>query len=283
MKFVAGIVLYNPNIKRLNNNINSVSPQVDRIILFDNGSKNIDEIIEFLDKKNITYDLLKSEKNFGIAYALNRICEFAKSKEYNWILTLDQDTVISDNLINQYKKYVNLPNVGQLSCVYRDRNSKKVKDAIDKRVTEVKECITSGALLNLDALKTVGGFDENMFIDYVDFDLCYALRKENFKTYRINYIGMLHEIGHITTVNFFLKKIEIFNQSSFRHYYRCRNFFLFSKRYKIYSSRKAIYIQLKELIKVILYENNKLSKTKIMIKGIHDGMKMDPIRKKYLR
>lgn len=281
MKVAAGIVLYNPDIKRLNSNINAIASQVDEIILFDNGSNNIEQVSNYLKHKIINYKLLKSNTNLGIAGALNKVCKFAIEQGYNWILTLDQDTVVYKDLIVKYMKYISLPNIGQLSCVYKDRNSAKLKDKISADVAEVKECITSGALLNLKALEDVGGFDEKMFIDYVDFDLCYSLREKEYKTYRINYIGMLHEIGNITTVKFFNKKIEIFNQSTFRHYYRCRNFFLFVKRYKLCTLSYALYIQFKELIKVILYENHKFPKVKVMIKGIHDGMKMNIARENY--
>ena len=44
----AGIVLFNPNIERLNENIQAIVGQVDRVILFDNGSSNYVQIKNFL-------------------------------------------------------------------------------------------------------------------------------------------------------------------------------------------------------------------------------------------
>ena len=49
MKVAAGIVLFNPDLKRLEENVCAVKSQVDEIIFFDNGSKNIKEI-----RKNFT-------------------------------------------------------------------------------------------------------------------------------------------------------------------------------------------------------------------------------------
>ena len=40
----AGIVLYNPDVERLHENINGIINQVDALILIDNGSDNIKEI-----------------------------------------------------------------------------------------------------------------------------------------------------------------------------------------------------------------------------------------------
>lgn len=283
MKVAAGVVLYNPEIERLEKNIKSVATQVDEIIFFDNGSRNINQILNYLKEENLNYQILTSSENLGIAHALNQICEVAYKKGYNWILTLDQDTVISKNLILKYSKYLDLPDVGQLSCVYKDRNAEELKDKINAEVIEVKECITSGALLNLRALFEVGGFDEKLFIDYVDFDLCYALDQKGYKTYRISYVGMLHEIGHITSVRFFNRKLELFNHNAFRHYYRCRNFIIFSRRYNLLKNREAVYIQFKAWIRVLLYENKKIDKTRAMFKGIHDGLKSSVVRENWLR
>ena len=55
MAHAAGIVLYNPDIKRLEENISAIAPQVNELILIDNSSKNIDEIAELTAKyENIT-------------------------------------------------------------------------------------------------------------------------------------------------------------------------------------------------------------------------------------
>lgn len=101
---VAGIVLYNPNIKRLLKNIESVYPQVEKIIVFDNGSDNYEKVVKYLQKfSNIIK--ISSSVNKGIAHALNEIAIKAKEMRYDWLLTLDQDTVIYKNLINTYTKY----------------------------------------------------------------------------------------------------------------------------------------------------------------------------------
>ena len=44
----AGIVLYNPDIDKLTNNINSIINQVSVVLLQDNGSSNIKEIEELI-------------------------------------------------------------------------------------------------------------------------------------------------------------------------------------------------------------------------------------------
>ena len=61
MKYIAGIVLYNPDLGRLKENIESICKQVDKVILIDNGSDNIREI-EDLIKEYLNCILLKRRK-----------------------------------------------------------------------------------------------------------------------------------------------------------------------------------------------------------------------------
>lgn len=92
MKYIAGIVLYNPDLGRLKENIESICKQVDKVILIDNGSDNIREI-EDLIKEYLNCILLKNGENMGIAYALNQILKYAYENDVKWFLTLDQDSV----------------------------------------------------------------------------------------------------------------------------------------------------------------------------------------------
>ena len=42
--FAAGIVSYNPDIKRFKENIDSILSQVDKLIIIENGSKDSEEL-----------------------------------------------------------------------------------------------------------------------------------------------------------------------------------------------------------------------------------------------
>lgn len=83
MKYIAGIVLYNPDLGRLKENIESICKQVDKVILIDNGSDNIREI-EDLIKEYLNCILLKNGENMGIAYALNQILKYAYENDVKW-------------------------------------------------------------------------------------------------------------------------------------------------------------------------------------------------------
>ena len=90
--YCAGIVTYNPDIERLNENILAIYKQVRVVFVVDNGSNNIDQIEKICSVKKNTY-LIKNNKNLGIASALNRIMCQAKNAGASWCLLLDQDSI----------------------------------------------------------------------------------------------------------------------------------------------------------------------------------------------
>lgn len=105
----AGIVLFNPEISRLKENITHILGQVDRLILVDNGSNNKEEIqsgIQNFNTDKILY--IDLHKNKGIAAALNVIAESTESCGVKWVLTLDQDTVCKDDIIDKYRPYLSM-------------------------------------------------------------------------------------------------------------------------------------------------------------------------------
>ena len=283
---IAGIVLFNPEIERLNENIKEVSKQVDEIILVDNNSKNIcqiEELIKLYSKVNI----IKNTTNYGIAKALNQIVKYAFEGKYEWVLTLDQDSVVKDGLVNKYNEYIGIPNVAIMNCNIEDRN---FVEPIERKKTgeyiEVKNVITSGSYLNVKACYDVGGFDEKMFIDRVDTDMCYMLTNKGYKIIEINYKGLLHEVGNKTKVKKILgKDVVIFNHAPFRSYYIIRNgVYFFRKHYNQIENSKKFYFSIYRRIGVfVFYEDKKIEKLILSIKAIIVGhfMKIED-KKRYL-
>lgn len=123
---LAGIVTFNPNIQRLHENINFAVNQVKRVVIVDNGSNNINNIEKLVDNYS-NIELLKLDENKGIAYALKQIMIYAIKNKYDWVLSLDQDSVCDNNLINIYKDNMQLPSVGMLTCNIVDRNFKEIQ------------------------------------------------------------------------------------------------------------------------------------------------------------
>ena len=95
-KIAAGIVTYNPDIDRLRENVEAVLPQVEYLYIIDNNSGNFSDWKNIFDENKV--GLTKLNLNVGIAKALNILMDKAGNDGYEWVLTLDDDSVIAENL-----------------------------------------------------------------------------------------------------------------------------------------------------------------------------------------
>lgn len=274
MDISAGIVLFNPDINRLKENISAVIVQCAHVYLVDNGSNNIDEVKKLLNQyNNSKVSVLCNMENQGISKALNQLASEAQKGGFDWILTLDQDSVAPSNIIEEFEKYTNNLNTGMLCPVICDRNKGVVVEAKDN-YKEIDECITSGSLLNIKAWRKIGGFDESMFIDGVDFDICYRLRKNGYKILCIQSVVLLHELGRIVYHRFIFWKVLVKNHSAFRKFYIARNT-VYLARKEHTNIIKAILQNVKLFLIVVCYEDDKWKKSKKILQGTIDGFKCE--------
>lgn len=268
---VAGIVLYNPDIERLQENLSHIVGQVAKVVCVDNGSKNIDAV-NCLLKNYENVEIVYFSQNKGIACALNEIVRYAEKSSFSWVLTLDQDSVCDDSIVQHYRKYIEkneTKRIGCITCFIKDRN---FSDNSNKyREQDILYCITSGSLMNVAAMRDVGYFDEKMFIDKVDVDICINLRNHGYRIVQIGYVGLLHEIGHAKQINLGFRKWELYNHSSFRRYYMCRNASYLLLKYRSYYVLSFFLKEIFQTILVFLFEKEKLLKLKVSVVGFIKG------------
>ncbi len=284
MRILAGISVYEADREKLLENVRAIIGQVDGLLLVDNGSLDIGELESWLEQKleekAITDQDLslkeklhwqKNGKNLGLARALNQMFEYAKANEFDWVLTLDQDSVCPANMISEYKKYTKLPCLGILCPLLLDRNYSQVADH-EGKAEILKDCITSGGMSPLKAWEESGGFFDDLFIDYVDYDFSARIREHGYRIYRINSVRMLHELGRGENHRFLGMKITVLNHAPIRHYYIIRNWKYYMEMHKAvidygYEKKKYYF----HYIKTLLYEKNRLEKWKEMMRGRGDA------------
>lgn len=275
MHTFAGIVLFNPEIERLKENLQAVIPQVDEVVLVDNFSDNIIEVRQLLSQYQ-TCKLIENDNNKGIATALNQILEYAKLHGYEWFLTLDQDSVCNEHLIETYERYTEFEKVGMLTSLAVDRNF-TTQTSFDKNEEYhyVTYCITSGALVNTKACNECGGWDDALFIDNVDGEICIHLKELGYKVLSIRFNGILHEVGHGKDVQFLWKKDVVYNHPASRQYYMARNRIYVARKYpNEFNIRKELLKEFRNYRLILLFEKDKRCKIAARIKGVRDGFKL---------
>lgn len=229
----AGIVTYNPDVDRLKKNIDAVAKQVRIVFIVDNHSNNIAEIRNLQTfYKNI--EIIVNEYNFGIAKALNQMSTQALKCGYEWILTLDQDTVIPNDLIEKFSLYINNSDLGIICPAVLYSGSEKIVKG-KSEIEYIRACMTSASLTKLTAWKEVGGFREDYFIDFVDNEYCMKLKIHNYKILRLNTCIMNHQLGDVVNKKILgIILIKGIKHSPLRLYYMTRNNYVFIKEYKEY-------------------------------------------------
>lgn len=287
VKIAGLIVTYNPNFGVLKRNIDSCINQVSRIVIVDNASNNIKEVEKLQREYGI--DLLKLNKNIGIAGAQNKGFCFLKNKGYDWVLNLDQDSKIPSNLINSFENSNKLlKKTGIIAASYIDKNwseKKKKEFRENKHSTNIEKkriVISSGNLVNVNAWYDVDGFDESLFIDFVDFDFDTKLIIAGYDIYQINDVYIVHSIGSRITRGF-LSKILLLpdiattsDHGVVRQYYIYRNSMIFYKRYSDLYKKKFLVLRTIFATRRILLYKYKKEKFKSAFKGIIDGAKYSP-------
>lgn len=280
MRICSGIITYNPTLTDVSTCLEALCNQVERVVIVDNASKNVKSLQEVVSKyANVT--LVKNSQNIGFAKALTQVFEWAKSQGFNWVLTLNDDSVVPSNMISEYKKI--LESQGNLVNQKNAKNSKiaivcsLLKNRLDGTILHSKchedECITSGSLTSVEAWQKIGGFDEWLEIDGVDFDFSRRLVRAGWKIVECQNVIMEHQIGKARSINLIIKHPIVWNHNANRKYYIARNMQVVDYKMGTYSYAKSLRAVVRDMIFVALWEKNKFAKIRAMIRGFKDGQK----------
>ena len=278
MRVAAGIVLYYPDFERLEENLLSVAPQVEEIFVYINGIDRISAIPQCVDMVIVE----KSATNVGLAKALNSLCYEAAYRTYDYILILDQDSVVSEGMVHELLRFQG-EKVGIVAPTIIDRNT-NVEFFAEDSVRRVDRVITSGSLVSLAAWKAVGGFDERLFVDWVDFEFNAALRLHGYCVLQSANTSLLHEMGRREPAfsvpmikKHQIRRVTLYrtNHSLVRHRDRGRSWGYMLKKYRgttVYSSElRCIF---KNTIRDIVIERRKIAITAQKVLGYREGKKL---------
>lgn len=278
-RILAVVITYNPDIEVLHKNISALSKQIDRIIIYDNASSNPNDVCK-VAKQFENVEVVTNEHNDGLPINYNKGLKRCIDEGYEWLLTMDQDTVVPGELIENYSIAFDMGDVAIISPVIRDRKIQSEQDALasietDKTWTEIDECISSAALNRVSILNELGGFDEKLFIDQVDFDYCKNVILHEYKIVRINNCVVHHQIGDGIIVRVLGKDIVISNHSPKRKYYIFRNKVYFARKYHITLLKQpSYYVTMCKQFLILFKEKEGRKKLSMACKGIIDGFKL---------
>lgn len=274
IKIAGTVVLYNAD-KNVISNIYSYLDQVNKLYIIDN-SHIVSEFIknEFLQNQKVVY--LANQRNIGIAAALNLALNFAEQDGYEYLLTMDQDSYFDSTVVEKMlNRIIEDAGIAILSARHHFPIGKNETEENHKGMDNLV-VMTSGNIVRVKVLRSAGGYKDELFIDYVDHEICLRLNNLGYRIRVCNECKVIHSLGNVEEKNFFGKKIYPTNHSCTRHYYQTRNRLFVYKTYKklfpaYFRSERVNFI--KNILKIVLFEEQKRKKIKFIFRGFQDFRK----------
>lgn len=291
MSRTIGIVtVFHPSIKHIDN-IKLISEQVDLLIISDNSPTKNSELFKLF--KNVVYRFWN--RNLGLSSSFNRILtdESFGWKDSDNIIFFDQDSIIPTghirSLIIDYEYLENKGlSVGCIGPVFINQSIgtteiPTLNEKIDKNILKVKGIITSSMLCKYENLRLISFWNEKLFLDMADWDLCWRLIEKQKYCYMSSNSIMKHSVGEgKKSILFFNLRIG----KPFREYYQTRDcMYLMGERYLPWNFRLRFIIRIlfRPIVHIVFLDNS-FKRAKYIFLGIKDFFlkKRGEIDKSYL-
>ncbi len=301
----AVLVTHNPNINTLHDVIRAVITQVSNLFIVDNASSNFSQewLIHFKDQTNKNLHLIQQKENLGIGAGHNIGIQCAIKQGSKFVLLLDQDSQISQNMVSKLRfGYSVLEEKGlkvaAIGPQYRDADNGRLSQFVKVGLLGSSYCeckndtsfidsdflVSSGSLLSITALSTIGLMDEKLFIDHVDTEWCFRAKAKGFHIFGACGAVMTHTLGEQRKEIYFLRKRIVPFHKPFRYYYMFRNsVLLYRRKYMPWRWKFSDVIRcLKIMIFFSCFGKDRLACLTMMWLGIIDGLKGISGKRDYL-
>ena len=172
--------------------------------------------------------VIRHHRNEGIARGLNEGLLAAIEMGAEFLLTLDQDSEIPENYIDDLvSAFTALPldRVGVIAPAVIADNSGDITyptHMVDTVMT-TEEVIQSGALWKVTALEEIHGFDEKLGIDAVDAAACLRLRESGQLVALTPAVTLRHNLGDSRQVRILGRTVMVTSHSPARRATMVRN------------------------------------------------------------
>ncbi|MCM0084050.1 glycosyltransferase family 2 protein [Geomonas sp. Red32] len=265
-RVAAVVVLYRPE-REVADNLRSYLGQVETLFAVDNSDD--DAFAEVAASLGLKVSYLPNFANLGIATGLNRGADEAVDADFDFLLTMDQDSKAEPGMIEEMLGCLDDMDVAKVGMLSPFHVTKSEHKPGSERCQEVMTPMTSGCLLNLQAYRAVGPFLDKLFIDFVDNEYCLRLRSRGYRVLRANRARLLHSVGDTIKYGPFIAT----NHSPLRRYYKTRNRFLIFTMYLRAFPGHCLFdlVRLvKEIGSIVLFEGEKGKKLVMMAHGLVD-------------
>ena len=261
-----------------------------RVVVVDNGSG--DAICARLATVP-GVEVIALAANLGVAAALNRGAVRAKELGVEWMVTFDQDSRPRPGMVAaMWETHLLFPTAAMVGPCIEDalpgakpyrwvcRHARwpglfQRRDATRGDIEEVTMMVTSGSMVDLAVWTSLCGFDESLFIDYVDTEFCLRVIGAD-RTVAVSSAAVLeHRLGQRQARQVLGQEFRPTHHAAFRHYYIARNRLVVWRRHALAEPHWALFdagFALYNTFRVVAFESGRGWKLKAMLIGTWDGL-----------
>jgi rhamnosyltransferase len=241
------LVTYRPDWAILDARVAALRSQADDIVIVDNGSPETEEGSAEAAAWSACERLLLKD-NYGIAKAQNVGIEWAISHGATHVVLLDQDSEPASDMVKRLVQAAaelgaQVPRLGVVAPRFFDERQATASSffrikglrvvplvcAGAAACLPIDAAIASGSLLPVEALRSVGGMCEDLFIDLVDIEWCLRARSLGYQSFGVCSALLHHRLGESPRA---VVGRKVAHHSPLRSYYFFRNaVWLMGQRY----------------------------------------------------
>ena len=256
-------------------------------MVVDNCSSNFDQTAQQIAACPST-QLVRLDRNHGIAYAQNIGLRKALAGDYEFALLLDQDSLPDDGFVEKsIRAFATLdPDGRSIAAVapsYIDSGTGYLYPFVrfsrfgvhtfrpSGRYADVSLIIASGSMLRLRLLPSVGMMNESLFIDHVDTEWCLRVHAKGFRLVGVADNYMQHSVGD-ATIRILGRNLPAHTHR--RRYLSTRNLFYLifpvdaPRQWKV----KEAVTSLLKLLLTLPYLESRAAHVRSYVLGVHDGI-----------
>lgn len=196
---VAGMVTLYNSADSVLDRIHTYVDQVGKLYVVDNSEVPNQPLVAQLTGVSDRVVYLRNDGNLGLGVSLNRAAQQALTDGFAHLLMMDDDSALAEGAVGQLyatavarsETKVGIVSAAQTDISGRQRRSKPTAES----VVPVLTAITAGSLLNLAAYRVAGPFQDDLFIDWVDIEYSFRLKKYGYQLLLDPQARIIHRIG----------------------------------------------------------------------------------------
>ena len=280
----AGVTAYFPD-GAFEERLKAIADQVELVIVVDNSPADFGAGRHFPDNVEVHSNMNQG----GMAGALNIAMRRARELGFKYFVTFDQDSTVPNDLVEKLidasiamSAAIVGPNFRNAATKAPGRfylSSRRLRSPIRwfpraEGFHEALVVITSGMLIDLQALPVEVKYREQLLVDFVDIDFCLKARAMGLKIAVNTDISMSHGLGNKAQDSW---RFSSARYGAPRRYLATRNrIIVWREHYLKYPGfvGSDIFVAIADMLRTLLLEPEKLKTLRAFYSGAREGFRM---------